>query len=110
MISDQERKLAEQVINLHDGKNFDLLREISMSPSPDESEGTVTEDMYVASCKDIQQELGVVTSIEFIDALTRADSQLTLWRAKYSSSEDEVLWAIGFDSETHKVKDVLVNW
>ncbi|MGC3872817.1 hypothetical protein ACPF7Z_06040 [Halomonas sp. GXIMD04776] len=110
MISDQERKLAEQVIELHDGKNFARLQEMSMPSSPDESEGTITEEAYIASCESIRHELGVLSSLEFIDCLRRSDSQLTLWKAKYSSSEDEILWAIGFDPETHKVKDVLVNW
>lgn len=110
MISDQERKLAEQVIKLHDGKNFELLQEMSRPSSRDESGGTITEDAYIASCDSIQHELGTLSSIRFIDCLKRADSQLTLWKAKYSSSEDEVFWAIGFDSETHKIKDILVNW
>lgn len=110
MISDQERKLAEQVIKLHDGKHFELLQEMSKPSSSDESDGTITEDAYFASCESIRHELGVLSSIEFIDCLKRADSQLTLWKVKYSSTEDEVFWAIGFDSETHKVKDVLMNW
>lgn len=110
MISKQERKLAEQVIELHDGKNFTLLQEMSMPSSCDENEGIITEEAYIASCESIQHELGFLSSLEFIDCFRKSDSQLTLWKAKYSSSEDEVLWAIGFDSETHKVKDVLVNW
>jgi hypothetical protein len=110
MISDHERKLAEQVIKLHDGKNFGLLQEMSMPSSPDEGDDTITEDAYLESCESIRHELGFLSSIAFIDRLERADSRLTLWKAKYSASEDEVFWAIGLDSATYKVKDVLVNW
>lgn len=110
MISDQERTLAEQVITSHDGRNFDFLQKVSAPSSREESEGTITEDRYIAACENIKQELGVVNSIEFIDCLRRSDSHLTLWKAKYSLSEDEVCWIIGFQSETHKVKDILVHW
>ena len=110
MISDQERKLAEQVIKLHDGKNFGLLQEMSMPSPRNESEDTITEEAYVASCESIRNELGFLEGIEFIDCLRRADSQLSLWKAKYSGSEDEVFWAIGIEYATQKVKEVLVNW
>ncbi|ERS83758.1 hypothetical protein Q672_19895 [Marinobacter sp. EVN1] len=110
MISKMERTLAKRVIELHDGKSFALLQEVSAPSSREESEGTITEHAYIASCESIQNELGELSKVEFIDCLWRAGSQLTLWKAKYSASEDEVFWAVGFDSATHKVKDVLVNW
>lgn len=110
MISDRKRALAEQVIKLHDGKSFDMLQNLSTSSNPEEGEGLVTEDVYMAACDNIKRELGALESIEFIDCLSRSHSQLTLWKAKYSSSEDEVFWAIGFDREEHKVGNILVNW
>lgn len=110
MISDQEKKSAEQVIKLHDGKSYDLLRKMSLPSSPPGSEGMVSEEMYNRACGDILQQLGEVTHIEFIDGLQRKDSQLSLWKARYTHSEDEVFWAIGFDRETHKVREVLVSW
>jgi hypothetical protein len=110
MISDQEKKLAETIIKLHDGKNFDLLKEMSLPSPTEESEDTITEDMYIEACEDIRQELGLVNRIEYIDCLKRKNSQLTLWKAIYTSSEDEVFWGIGFDRETLKVKDVQINW
>ena len=110
MISDNERDLAEQVIKLHDGKNYILLQEMSIPPSVPDDEARITEDMYLDMCKDIEQELGVIDSIEFIDCLLRKSSKLTLWKVKYRKSEDEVFWAIGFDLETVKVQDVLINW
>ena len=66
--------------------------------------------MYLGMCKDIESEMGVVESIDSIDCLVRKDSKLSLWKAKYSKSEYEVFWAIGFDRETLKVQDVLVHW
>lgn len=109
MIPDIERALAKRVIELHDGKSFALLQEVSAPSSLEESEGTITERAYIGSCESIQHELGELSEVEFIDCLRRAGSRLTLWKAKYSASDDEVFWAVGFDSATHKVKDVLVN-
>ena len=110
MVSNQDKELAERVIKLHDGKNFDELRKMSLPAPPDRSDGLITEETYIASCKEIQHELGVLSSLEFVESLKRENSLLTLWKAKYSSSHDEVLWAIGIELETHKLKDVVVNW
>lgn len=78
MITDQERKSAEQVVRLHDGHSYDLLQDMSLPSHPEESESTVSKEVYLASCKEIRQQLGEVVSIEFIDYLQRKDSQLSL--------------------------------
>ena len=110
MILERVKKLAEKVIKLHDGKNFDLLKEMSLPSPAEEGEDTITEDMYKEMCEDIRQEQGVLSRIEFIDCLKRKDSHLTLWKVNYTSSDDDVFWGIGFDRETLKVKDVHVDW
>lgn len=110
MITDQQTELAEQVIQCHDGKNFKLLQSMSLSSPPEQSEDTITEPEYLAACDEIAKELGVVEGIALIDCLQRQDSQLTLWKANYSKTNDEVFWAVGFDHESGKVKDVLINW
>lgn len=49
MISNQGKKLAEKVIKLHDGKNFDLLKEMSFPSPTGESKDTNTEDISQGS-------------------------------------------------------------
>ncbi len=110
MISDHEKELAEKVIKSHDGKSYDLLKSISLPSPAEDSENTITEEMYNEMCEDIKRELGIVSHIKFIDSLNRKDSQLSLWKVNYISSEYEVFWGIGFDRETHKVIDVHVDW
>ena len=109
MISDKERDIAEQVIKLHDGKSYSLLQEMSIPPKvPDD--GRITEEMYLGMCKDIEDEMGDLKSIALIECLVRENSKFSLWKVKYSKSEYEVFWAVGFDRETLKVQDVLVHW
>ncbi|OUS26098.1 hypothetical protein A9Q99_19165 [Gammaproteobacteria bacterium 45_16_T64] len=110
MIQDKERNVAEQVIRLHDGKSYSLLQEISMPPQEADDDGHITEDMYLDMCRDLDSVMGELISIMLIDCLVRKDSKLSLWKVKYSKSDDEVFWAVGFDRESLKVNDILVQW
>jgi len=110
MLNEREIELAERLIKLHDGKSYRALQEMSMPPKDPNDDGKITEDMYMQMCSDIENEMGDIESIEPIEVLMRADSKFTLWKAKYSKSNFMVFWAIGFDLETSKVQDVLVQW
>ena len=110
MITDQERELAARLIKLHDGSNYQALQEMSMPPKDSNDDVKITENMYVEMCNDIDNEMGEVESIDPIECLMRADSKFTLWKVKYSKSEFFAFWAIGFDLETFKIQDVLVQW
>ncbi|PKD46841.1 hypothetical protein CWS19_26125 [Escherichia coli] len=110
VITDRETELAERLIKLHDGRSYRELQEMSALPKDPNDDGKITEDMYLDMCRDIENEMGALESIESIDCLPRNESKLTLWKAKYSKSDIKVFWAIGFDSETLKVQDVLVQW
>jgi hypothetical protein len=110
VITDRETELAERLIKLHDGRSYRELQEMSAPPKDPNDDRKITEDMYLDMCRDIENEMGALESIESIDCLPRNESKLTLWKAKYSKSDIKVFWAIGFDSETLKVQDVLVQW
>ena len=110
MISSQELELVERLIKLHDGKSYHVLQEISMPPTDPDDDGRITEDMYLDMCADIENEMGMLVSVEPIDCLMRKNSKFTLWKKKYSKSEYEVFWAIGFDRTTLKIQDVTVQW
>jgi hypothetical protein len=66
--------------------------------------------MYLDTCKEIREELGVLVCITFFDFLKRKDSLLTLWKVNYISIEDEVFWGISINRESFKIKDVHINW
>ncbi|WP_299195570.1 hypothetical protein [uncultured Amphritea sp.] len=110
MLNELEIELAERLVRLHDGKNYSALQEMSMPPADLNDDGKITEEMYIQMCSDIENEMGDIESIDPIDVLMRADSKLTLWKVKYSKSDFMAFWAIGFDLETSKVQDVLVQW
>lgn len=56
--------MAKRVIELHDGQNYKLLQEMSIPPKVSDN-GHITEKMYLDMCSDIENELGVVSSIDF---------------------------------------------
>ena len=58
MISDQELKLAECVVKLHDGKCYRFLQEMTI-PATESDDVRITDDMYLNMCKDIENEKGV---------------------------------------------------
>lgn len=72
--------------------------------------GISHEDVYLDMCRDIENGMGALESNESIDCLPRNESKLTFCKEKYRKSDINVFWAIGFDSETLKTQDVLVQW
>ena len=110
MLSNKEIELAEQIIRLHDGQSYRALQDMSMPPKDPDDEGKITEDMYMQICSYIESEMGEIERIEPIDVLMRLDSKFTLWKVKYSKSDFKAFWAIGLDSKTLKIKDVLAQW
>ena len=50
--------------------------------------------------------LGDLTGTQFMGSLKKADATQTLWRAKYSESEVEVLWQVFFAQDNHGVQIV----
>jgi len=110
MLTNKEIELAEKIIRLHDGQSYLAIQDMSMPPKDPDDGGEVTEDMYMQICSDIESKMGDIECIEPIDVLMRLDSKLTLWKVKYSKSEFKAFWAIGFDLETLKIQDVLVQW
>ncbi len=106
----QEITLAEQIIKLHDGENYDLIRDMLFSPPTEDEQKILTEKKYLDMCEDILRERGLLEHIEYIDCLERKESYLTLWKVLYTSDDDEVFWSIGFDRTTHKVLGININW
>ena len=60
-------------------------------------------------CDAVEKEIGPFESLEYINTLKRKNTHLTLWKAKYSNSDDEVLWQIIFDN-MNKIKLLHFNW
>lgn len=103
------KELVQSIINLHEANDFEGLSSHIL-----ESEikaGTwFTEKRFNEVCEAIEKEIGSITSLEYIGALNRKSSYLTLWKTTYSKSKDEVLWQIIFDTISNKVKLMHINW
>lgn len=106
---DKMEELIQTIINLHEARDFDgLLAYISESEV--EKETWFTRKRFIEVCEAIENEVGKITSLQHIDTLKRKSSLLTLWKATYSKSNDEVLWQVTFDANSNKVMLMHINW
>jgi hypothetical protein len=106
---DEIKTLVQSIIHLHETKDFEgLLAYISEAEI---KAGTwFSQKRFIEVCEAIETEIGSITSLEFLGALNRKTSYLTLWKATYSKSNDEVLWQIIFDTGSNKIRLMHINW
>lgn len=97
------------IINLHESKEFDELLPY-ISKSEVENETWFTRNRFIEVCEAIENEIGKMISLQYIDVLKRKSSFLTLWKTTYSKSKDEVLWQVTFDTMSNKVLLMHINW
>jgi len=106
---EKTKALVQTIIDLHELNNFELL--LSYIAEEEVKAATwFTRKRFTQVCEAIKNEIGHITSLEYIGTLKRQTSYLTLWRASYSKSRDEVLWQIIFDSTSHKIRLLHINW
>lgn len=102
-------ELVRSIINLHELKDFEALSAY-ISETEIKSATWFTEKRFLEVCEAIENEIGHITSLEYIATLNRKTSTLTLWKSTYSKTKDEVLWQIIFDSNSNKIKLMHINW
>ncbi len=100
---------VESIIHMHETKNF---KGLSAYISDIELKaGTwFTEKRFNEVCDVMEYEIGKIVSFEYISTLNRKSSYLTLWKAAYTKTNDEVLWQITFDAKSNKVQLMHINW
>lgn len=105
----ETKELMQTIIDLHESKEFDSLLPY-ISKSEVEKETWFTRKRFIEVCEAIEKEVGKITSLQHIDTLKRKSSLLTLWKATYSKSKDEVLWQVTFDTASNKILLMHINW
>ena len=110
MISDKVKEYSEEIVRIHDGNSFEGLKKFISDKVFAMSDSWFTEDRYAEVCEHIDKEVGVLINMSFIDKLAQGDKALTLWKAKYSNSDIDVLWSICFDNDFSKVVGLHVEW
>ncbi|MDH5424891.1 MAG: hypothetical protein OEY29_07865 [Gammaproteobacteria bacterium] len=100
---------VEKIIDLHEKKDFKKLS-AHISETEIKAETWFTEKRFYEVCEAIEKEIGNITSLNYILTLNRKSTELTLWKATYSKTDDEVLWNVIFEKNTHKIKLMHINW
>lgn len=100
--------LVRSIIQFHEKRDFTRVSS-HVSESELKEDTWFTEKRFHEVCDAIEKEIGKFVSLEHIDTLKRKNTYLTLWKTKYSNSNDDVLWKIIFD-KLNKVKLLHVNW
>lgn len=99
---------VKTIIKLHDAPDFQQLSSF-ISNSEIESGSWFTEERFHEVCSEINNKLGGFETLEHITTLKRKSSSLTLWKARYSSNDDEVLWQIVFNAD-NEITLMHINW
>ena len=102
-------KTVESIIKFHETDEFSNLSSYILEKEIKASTW-FTNKRFTEVSEMIRNEIGSFISLDYISTLNRRTSYLTLWKAKYSKSNDEVLWQIIFDSESNKIKLLHINW
>jgi len=103
------KTLVQSIIQLHETKDFDgLLPHVSETEI--KAATWFTNKRFIEVCEAIEKEIGSITSLEHIGTLKRKTSYLTLWKATYNKTNDEVLWKIIFDTESNKISLMHISW
>lgn len=103
------KKLVQSIIHLHETRDFEKLS-AHILETEIKAATWFTNKRFIEVCEAIEKEIGNISSLEYISTLKRKTSYLTLWKAAYSESNDEVLWQIIFDAMSNKIKLMHINW
>ena len=104
-ISNEIKTLVEEMISCHEANDFDRLKTL-MDKSTLEDPGTfLTRQKFDEVCGQIREQLGIFQKVIYIGQLRKKASIHTLWKAKYSNTEEETLWTarINLDKESPKI-------
>jgi hypothetical protein len=106
---DDIKALVESIMHLHETKDFEGLSAY-ISAAEIKAATWFTKKRFLEVCEAIENEIGALLSLDYLAALNRKTSYLTLWKATYNKTSDEVLWQIIFDTETNKIRLMHINW
>ena len=107
--TEEIKTLVQSIIQLHETKDFEGLSS-HVSETEIKAATWFTNKRFIEVCEAIEKEIGSITSLKYISTLKRQTSYLTLWKATYSKTNDEVLWKIIFDTENNKISLMHINW
>ena len=100
--------LVKDVIYLHENPDFQKLSTLVSRSVIEDKESWFGEEKYEEVCNAIERELGANLSVDHIID-SRKSSVYSLWKARYSKCDYEVLWHIYVDNDG-KICAMAVDW
>jgi hypothetical protein len=103
--------LVKIMIECHDNGDFDKLKTLMDKNTLDSEDTFFTREKFEEVSRKIHQQLGSHGKIEFIGQLNKKNTIHTLWKVKYSNTEDDILWqaSINLDDKNPKIIRMSVN-
>ena len=90
-VSEPIRSLVKEMISCHESDDFDKLKTLMDKSTLEDQNTFLTKEKFEEVCGQIHEQLGAFQKIEYIGQLNKKDSIHTLWKAKYSNTEEETL-------------------
>ncbi|MDH5230589.1 MAG: hypothetical protein OEZ58_11105 [Gammaproteobacteria bacterium] len=110
-LQDGLKNLAIEMLNAHQAIDFDALSRL-MDPTEIAKPDTFfTQDKFYEVCDGIKEKCGELKSIEYIDCLNKSDYLQTLWKVKYTKTNQEMLWQINVikAADAYKIVSMSIN-
>ena len=109
--SNKIKSLVEEMILCHEDNDFDRLKTLMDISTLEDPDTFLTKEKFEEVCGKIHEQLGTFQKVVYIGQLSKKGSLHTLWKAQYSNTEEETLWAarINLDKENPKIIRMSVN-
>lgn len=110
-IDDKITLLVETMISCHDNGDFNKLKTLMDKNTLEAKDTFLTKEKFEEVSEKIHQQLGSPEIIEYLGYLNKENSIHTLWKAKYSNTEEDTLWQarINHDDSNPKIIRMSVN-
>jgi hypothetical protein len=103
--------LVKSMILCHENGDFVKLKTLMDKSTLEAKDTFLTQEKFDEVSQKIHEQLGNFIKIEYIGFLNKIDSIHTLWKAKYSNSEEDALWQarINLDDKDPKIIRMSIN-
>jgi hypothetical protein len=91
-LKDKLKKLAVSMISAHQEFSFKNMGILMDQSEILKNDTFFTKDKFNEVCEKLKEKCGEMKSVEYIGSLDKGESLQTLWKVKYTKTEQEMLW------------------
>lgn len=86
--------LVTNMIKCHEDGDFAKLTSLMDRRTLEDKDTFFTQEKFTEVTQKIQQQLGQFLSVEYIGSLNKKNSIHTLWKTRYSKTDEDIMWQV----------------